>query len=75
MREKALLYIVFFIANAIINRFANKWILLDAIKSAGKTWTDVLEFRRNSVGSSNQPRKLTVWLLSESPNPNETKKK
>ena len=44
MREKALLYIVFFIANVIINRFANKWILLDAIKSAGKTWTDVCYF-------------------------------
>lgn len=57
MREKALLYIVFFIANVIINRFANKWILLDAIKSAKKTWINDIEFRRNSMSSSNRPRR------------------
>ncbi len=54
MRESIIIH---YFSIAIINRFANKWILLDAIKSAKKTWINDIEFRRNSMSSSNRPRR------------------
>ncbi len=75
MNEKAILYLMFFIGMAVLNRTFNKWMLIDVIESAGKNYADVMEFKMGLKGSSNQPRKLTAWLLRESPNPKETRKK
>lgn len=74
MNEKAIGYIIVFAVLIFISKWFNRWILDKVYESANLTWKDVIEYRVNLRGSTHQSRKLTIWILSVSPNPTKTRK-
>ncbi len=59
---------------SVISRLFNRWAFERILESASLKWEDVLNHRKELQGLYNQPRKMTTWILSISPNRKETRK-
>lgn len=66
--------LVFYGVLLIISNLTNKHILEKAYNSANLSLLDVLEYRKSLRGSTNQTTKLKAWVLSNSLNPQKTKR-
>ena len=74
LNEKAIIYIVVFALMSVLSRLFNRWVFERILESANLKWEDVLNRRKELQGLNNQPRKMTSWILSVSPDRKETKK-
>lgn len=74
MNEKAMIYIVVFALMSVLSRLFNRWVFERILESANLKWEDVLNRRKELQGLDKQPRKMTSWILSVSPDRKETKK-
>ena len=59
---------------SVLSRLFNRWAFERILESASLKWEDVLNLRKKLQGLDNQPRKMTTWILSVSPNKKETRK-
>lgn len=66
--------LVFYGVLLIISNLTNKRILEKAYNSANLSLLDVLEYRKSLRGFTNQTTKLKAWVLSNSLNPQKTKR-
>lgn len=66
--------LVFYGVLLIISNLTNKHILEKAYNSANLSLLDVLEYRKSLRGSTNQTTKLKAWVISNSLNPQKTKR-
>lgn len=60
---------------SVLSRLFNRWAFERILESASLKWEDVLNRRKELQGLDNQPRKMTTWILSVSPNRKETRKR
>ena len=74
MNEKAIIYIVVFALMSVLGRLLNRWVFERILESANLKWEDVLNRRKELQGLNHQPRKMTSWILSVSPDRKETRK-
>lgn len=70
-----MIYIVVFALISVLSRVFNIWAFERILESANLKWEDVLNRRKELQGLDNQPRKMTTWILSVSPNRKETRKR
>lgn len=59
---------------SVLSRLLNRWVFERILESANLKWEDVLNRRKEMQGPDKQPRKMTSWILSVSPDRKETKK-
>lgn len=74
MNNKAFIYIIWFVISLPLSQMVCRWLWNAVCESAGKNPDDVLAYRGELRGSAFTHRKLYSWLLSNSDNPQKTKK-
>lgn len=74
MNDKAFVYIIWFAISIPLSQMVCRWLWNAVCESAGKNPAAVMDYRAELRGSAFTHRKLYSWLLSNSDNPQKTKK-
>ena len=74
IREKGIIFLVFFIAFLFAGQFTSSWLWEEICLSAGKSPTAVAKYRKESQWSDKTPNKISAWLKEGSDDPIRTHK-